>query len=171
MKFTPAVLLVLFLQIAPTNALFLCTIFGFIASLGADTLQGILNDSAAGEENQIEIGFPGYQYMQIDNFTKPEFQGCSFSAGAYFRFVSDTTVSSLDATGFAEVEGTLQLARFIFSIFGELCIEDLAVSDLEFDQIPGEGAEEVARAEINKQFENPQCFNEEEEEEPQRLRI
>ena len=64
-----------------------------------------------------------------------------------------------DEKGNSTLSGTLDLFGFLSSFF-RLCVEDLQVSQLDFDSDPPQGAENFARSIINGQFDNPECFGE-----------
>lgn len=157
MKFFSFFLLIALQLPSTANASLFCRIFGNLARRSSSAIGNFLNRFIAGKEINTGMRAP-YSDFRIDLFQEPEFDGCTVSLTADITFLG--TISLLDESGVATIDGTLQLTPFIFSFFRSLCFEDLEVKDLNFESPPGQVVEDWTRAYINEQFENPECFEE-----------
>lgn len=152
MKLATTLLVLFALQIDQVEGQFLrCRIFGFIGKLFSGTLERYLDNNVAGEETDTGLALP-YNAFRIDNFDRPSFDGCTVTIAGDMTFVGTTPFP--DESGTFEVEGTLELAL-------PICVYNLTVTMLDFETPPGQTAEDWARAYINDQFENPECFESE----------
>lgn len=155
-------LLLLALQVTSTNAI-LCWIFGLFAGGSSGGIQAILNNQVAGKPQ--ETGTPtgvGFDRFVIENFERPSFDGCFFSFTADFKFYNSATGTgdSVSEDGMATMEGTFDIFNFLFSFF-QVCIDGLEVTEVEFESDSSDQLEEFARQSINSQFDDPECFEEE----------
>lgn len=154
-------LFILALQITSTQAI-LCWIFGLFAGGSSGEIEGLLDNQVANKPQATSV--PGYDRFVIDDFKRPQFDGCSFSFSTDFRFYN--SVAGPDGVGNeqgdATMVGTFDIWNFIFSFF-QVCIDGLEVSELDLDNdfASATNAEDFARAYINSQFDDPECFEEE----------
>ena len=130
-----------------------CNLFGCFGGQNAEKVGQALDAILEGETTAIEPANPLYQDFKIDKVNTPRFDGCTVEADVDIRVTGKN--GNPDQQGEATIRGTWNWCRL--ACF-EICIDDLEVKELDFDNSPGTLVEQFGEAWINDQFDNPECF-------------
>lgn len=112
---------------ASANPLF-CKVIGLVSNLGAPVLKTMIFEQV---KDDLTISLPIGGDLVINEPRDPSFDGCSFSIP--MEMGVDRSVIDIDNVGVFTLEGTLQPAALLK---GNVCIEEVAVTDYMIDGLP-----------------------------------